>query len=77
MPSGREPPALWIFEVGTRPPALFEDAVLFPQVGHYLKLPDVYPSRNGDKQNPPADRVEHLPSRRATVARTISDKVFE
>ena len=63
MPRGREPPALGIRE-GEAPSAqvLFENAVLFPQVSDYLKLPAIHPSREGDEENPPSNRVDHPPS---------------
>jgi hypothetical protein len=41
---------------------LFEGAVLLPQTGNHLKLAAIHPSREGDQQNPPSDRVEHPPS---------------
>ena len=63
MPRGREPPALGIREVQALPAqVLFEDAVLFPQVRDDLKLPPIHPSREGDEENPPSNRVDHPPS---------------
>jgi hypothetical protein len=63
MPGGCKPPALGIREV-EEPSAqvLFENAVLFPQVRDHLKLSAIRPSREGDKENPPSNRVEHPPS---------------
>ena len=60
MTRGREPPALGIREgEASSSQVLFEDAVLFPQVGDYLKLPAIHPSREGDEENPPSNRVDH------------------
>src|SRR5688500_16085065 len=77
MPRGREPPPLGIRE-GEAPSTqvLFEDAVLFPQVGDDLKLPAIRPSRKGDMQNPPPDRVEHPPSLPANAPLAISAAEF-
>src|ERR1035437_3830465 len=50
---------------------LFEDAVLFPQIGNHLKLAAIHPPGEGDEQNLPSDRVEHPPSLPATAALTI------
>src|ERR1700704_3225157 len=62
MPGGREPPALGIREVeALLAQVLFEDAVLFAEVGDHFKLSAIHPSREGHEQNPPSD-VEHLPS---------------
>ena len=63
MPRDREPPALGIRE-GEAPSTqvLFKNAVLFAQVGDYLKLPAIHPSREGDEENPPSNRVDHPPS---------------
>lgn len=41
---------------------LFEDAVLFPQVGDHLKLVTIHPPGEGHEEEPPSDRVKHLPS---------------
>src|SRR5712671_6055106 len=60
------------------PPAqmLFEDAVLFPQIGNHLKLAAIHPPGERDEQNLPSDRVEHPPSLPATAALAISRLTF-
>jgi hypothetical protein len=65
----RESTPLKIGDVQT-PPAqmLFEDAVLFPEIGHHLKLTAIRLAGEGDHQDLPSDRVEHPPSLPATAA---------
>lgn len=65
----RESTPLKIGEVQT-PPAqvLFEDAVLFPEIGNHPKLAAIRPAGEGDEQDLPSDRVEHPPSLPATAA---------
>jgi hypothetical protein len=57
---------------------LFEDSVLFPQVGDDLKLVAIYPPGEGDEQNLPSDGVAHppsLPAGRPRVSARLSFRI--
>src|SRR5258706_14676570 len=77
MTRGRQSTALGVGEVkALAAQVLFEDGVLFPQIGNHLKLAAIHPPGERDEQNLPSDRVEHPPSLPATAALAISRLTF-